>query len=584
MSGGGSMVYPGAGVAKSTGSAWDTSYTVGTSANNLVQLNASAQLPAISAALLTNFPTLNQSTSGTAAGLTAQYIDWSASTGGASIANKPTTWPWSSLSAPAANLSLNNAAYTTDFTGTGRFSFPALSIGSTGTGGKLDIALGTLTSTVLPAINVTGTWNDAGTTHTAIKVNILDTTSAAASNLIDVGVGGGSYVSKFKVDKAGFSTFVGGQITGFGLCFGLDCNNNAGMILGSALFTFSSAGALRWSTSGANSGVYDIGFARNSASGLTLSSGATAPTGAPASKLTVAGGSQTVYDSASLGSELATSDASATGWTAPAGWACAAGVCTHTALGGTGALTFTTAHNATDVLKLTATVVRTAGTLTPTACGTALTAIALSVSPATYDAIQCTTTGVLTFTPSNDFAGSINVQTLSLKRIMGGTGTFKGQLNAQPGGTVPSWKLYRVTKTANGTRGCATANGCWEVNGVGPVAATAGLTQDIVLAPLPANWQVDNWSIKTGTACTGATTALTGLGDTENNVFFRVATYDIAAAPGVTNLTTGPTVGAGANTSAATNLVASVITTIANVDQLSPCSFDVHVAWGVKPQ
>jgi hypothetical protein len=42
---------------------------VGTSASNLVQLNASAQLPAVSAALLTNFPTLNQSTSGTAAGL-----------------------------------------------------------------------------------------------------------------------------------------------------------------------------------------------------------------------------------------------------------------------------------------------------------------------------------------------------------------------------------------------------------------------------------------------------------------------------------------------------------------------------------
>ena len=50
---GGSMTYPGAGVPKSTGSAWDTSYTVGTSANNLVQLNASAQLPAVPGANLT---------------------------------------------------------------------------------------------------------------------------------------------------------------------------------------------------------------------------------------------------------------------------------------------------------------------------------------------------------------------------------------------------------------------------------------------------------------------------------------------------------------------------------------------------
>lgn len=65
-----SMVYPGAGVAVSTGSAWGSSLTVGTGANNLVQLNGSSQLPAVSAALLTNFPTLNQSTTGSAATLT----------------------------------------------------------------------------------------------------------------------------------------------------------------------------------------------------------------------------------------------------------------------------------------------------------------------------------------------------------------------------------------------------------------------------------------------------------------------------------------------------------------------------------
>ena len=65
-----SMVYPAAGVAVSTGSAWGTSLTVGTGASNLVQLNGSSQLPAVSAALLTNFPTLNQNTTGSAATLT----------------------------------------------------------------------------------------------------------------------------------------------------------------------------------------------------------------------------------------------------------------------------------------------------------------------------------------------------------------------------------------------------------------------------------------------------------------------------------------------------------------------------------
>lgn len=51
------MVYPGAGVAKSTGSAWDTSYTVGVGASNLVQLNGSSQLPAVDASLLVTLPT-----------------------------------------------------------------------------------------------------------------------------------------------------------------------------------------------------------------------------------------------------------------------------------------------------------------------------------------------------------------------------------------------------------------------------------------------------------------------------------------------------------------------------------------------
>lgn len=76
-SGGGGMVYPGAGVANSTGTAWGTSYTVGTAANNLVQLNGTAQLPAVSGVNLTAvpsnaalYPTLNQNTTGTAANVT----------------------------------------------------------------------------------------------------------------------------------------------------------------------------------------------------------------------------------------------------------------------------------------------------------------------------------------------------------------------------------------------------------------------------------------------------------------------------------------------------------------------------------
>jgi hypothetical protein len=86
VTGSGSFTYPGAGVPKSTGGAWDTSYAVGTGANNLVQLNGSSQLPAVSAALLTNFPTLNQNTSGTAAGLSATLVPGSGGTGVANTA------------------------------------------------------------------------------------------------------------------------------------------------------------------------------------------------------------------------------------------------------------------------------------------------------------------------------------------------------------------------------------------------------------------------------------------------------------------------------------------------------------------
>ena len=60
-------------------------------------------------------------------------------------------------------------------------------------------ALGTIT-TDKQILGGTATWNAAGVTFTAIKANVTDTASAAASKLIDLQVGG---VSKFAVDKTG---------------------------------------------------------------------------------------------------------------------------------------------------------------------------------------------------------------------------------------------------------------------------------------------------------------------------------------------------------------------------------------------
>lgn len=73
--------------------------------------------PTGSAASLTDFPTLNQNTTGTAAGLTAQYIDWSSGSGGSSIANKPTLGALAAAAYPGAGIAVSTAsAWTTSLT------------------------------------------------------------------------------------------------------------------------------------------------------------------------------------------------------------------------------------------------------------------------------------------------------------------------------------------------------------------------------------------------------------------------------------------------------------------------------------
>jgi len=157
-------------------------------------------------------------------------------------------------------------------------------------------------------------------------------------------------------------------------------------------------------------------------------------------------------------------------------------------------------------------------------------------------------------------------------------------LSAAPGGSVPAWKKYSLLAIANGVNGCANASGCWQVNGVLGADKAAALIQDVVLFQLPGSGKISDWRIKTSTACTGTATANTGLGTAANNVLFRAQAYDIQAAPAATNLTEGPTAGAGSGTSAAINIVASLITTVNNVDQLvTGCAVDFWVLYSVLP-
>ena len=59
-------------------------------------------------------------------------------------------------------------------------------------------------------LGIATTWNEGATTFTAIKANVTDTASAAASNLVDVQVGG---TSKFKITKYGEVAVVAGART-----------------------------------------------------------------------------------------------------------------------------------------------------------------------------------------------------------------------------------------------------------------------------------------------------------------------------------------------------------------------------------
>lgn len=63
----------------------------------------------------------------------------------------------------------------------------------------------------------TQTWNDAADTFTALKLNVTDTNSAAASLLLDLQVGG---ASKAKISKTGVLTLAAGTYNAPNLCFG----------------------------------------------------------------------------------------------------------------------------------------------------------------------------------------------------------------------------------------------------------------------------------------------------------------------------------------------------------------------------
>jgi hypothetical protein len=163
----------------------------------------------------------------------------------------------------------------------------------------LTIATDTITTST-PAISATQTWNAGGVTFSALKLNVTNTASAAASLLADLQVGGSSI---FAVRKDGALLFGGTSLIDYGVTVAnqLQLGTTAGLVrVGSCLVQPSSgvaslggnvlqvdftnaklwnSGALQWSSTGANSGSPDAQLSRDAADILALR-GANATTAA----------------------------------------------------------------------------------------------------------------------------------------------------------------------------------------------------------------------------------------------------------------------------------------------------------------
>ena len=119
-----------------------------------------------------------------------------------------------------------------------------------------DDAAGALTvggktvTTDAPIINLSQTWNNAATTFTGLKLNVTNTASAAASNLLDLQVGG---TSSFSVSQNGSISGATLKINGIG------ANDPGGIGIGTSqsnvLAGYIGSGSVAWVSS-----VFGIGF------------------------------------------------------------------------------------------------------------------------------------------------------------------------------------------------------------------------------------------------------------------------------------------------------------------------------------
>lgn len=85
----------------------------------------------------------------------------------------------------------------------------------------------------------------------------------------------------------------------------------------------------------------------------------------------------------------------------------------------------------------------------------------------------------------------------------------------------PPMRFFHVIKIANGTNGCASANGCWQINANTVVAATTATAQTLTLMSMAPQSYVSSARMALETVFSGTTTATVDMGtDTTGNYFF----------------------------------------------------------------
>lgn len=124
------------------------------------------------------------------------------------------------------------------------------------------------------------------------------------------------------------------------------------------------------------------------------------------------------------------------------------------------------------------------------------------------------------------FVGS-DVQFVNNRFLLGGTGSIWD----------PRQMVFKVTKVANGVKGCASANGCYVINdGITLVSnISAANPQLVAMAGLPANAFIYKGSQYSVTPITGVSTATMTIGNLTSPTAYSASSYDLMAAASNTN-------------------------------------------------